>query len=154
MAFLTEQPAYSYRTDPDVPDFDDSSSLAVMDGECALCTFGAKAIDRLDRMETIRICPHQSGLGGALLKHYGLDVLDPESWLFVVDGKAHASFDAMIEVGLRTGGWGRLLVALRIVPRPLRNWLYRRIARNRYTLFGQKDMCAVASPSLRARLMA
>jgi predicted DCC family thiol-disulfide oxidoreductase YuxK len=41
---------------------------------------------------------------------------------------------------------------LRILPRGVREWLYRRIARNRYR-FGRYDMCATPDPGLRRRLM-
>jgi predicted DCC family thiol-disulfide oxidoreductase YuxK len=41
---------------------------------------------------------------------------------------------------------------LRILPRPARAWLYRRIARNRYRL-GRSDMCSLPDPELRRRLM-
>ena len=143
----------SYRDDTRVPEFDDAHPIAVMDGECALCTFGARLIDRFDRAGKIRICPAQSALGTALLIHYGVDPADPESWLLIDDGRVRTSLDAMICAGRLAGGVGYLLQPLRLLPRPVQDWLYRRIARNRYALFGRKDLCAVASPSLRARLI-
>ena len=42
---------------------------------------------------------------------------------------------------------------LRILPRGLRNWLYRRFARNRYRLFGRADMCALPDPAFQRRLL-
>ncbi len=33
--------------------------IAVMDGTCALCAFGAKMVRRLDRTDDIRIAPFQ-----------------------------------------------------------------------------------------------
>jgi predicted DCC family thiol-disulfide oxidoreductase YuxK len=59
----------------------------------------------------------------------------------------------MIRVGERCGGFGRLLSLLRLVPRSLRSRVYAWLARNRYRLFGRGDLCALPSPSLRARLM-
>lgn len=147
------QPPYSYRADPAVPAFDDNGPLAVMDGECALCTMGARLIARFDRAGTIRICRSQSPLGAALLRHYGLDPGDPESWLFIADGQAHTSLDGMIRAGRHVGGAGLLLQPLRLLPRVAQDWLYRRVARNRYRLFGRTDMCAVPDPALRARLI-
>ena len=124
-----------------------------MDGECALCSAGARVIARLDRAAEFRICRSQTGLGRSLLLHYGLSPDDPESWLYIVDGRAHTSLDGMIRVGSRVGGLGRLLQPLRLLPRPLQDWLYRRLARNRYRLFGRTDMCSIHDPALRARLM-
>ncbi len=145
--------AYSYRDDPAVAAFDDSAPVAVMDGECALCTFGARLIDRFDRAGRIRICPAQTPLGGALMTHYGMQPDDPESWLLLDRGHAYTSLDAMIRAARMAGGPGHCLVVLRILPRPVQDWLYRRIARNRYAMFGRTDLCAVAPPSLRARLI-
>ncbi|MDF3856380.1 thiol-disulfide oxidoreductase DCC family protein [Paracoccus sp. P2] len=144
---------YSFRNDPLVPRFDDSVPLAVMDGECAVCSWGARMIHRLDRSGTVRICPVQTPLGKALLRHYGLEAEDPPSWLFIEDGIAHSDCDALVQAGRRLGGLGRLAAPLRILPRGLRNWLYRRFARNRYHLFGRSDMCAIPDPAFQRRLL-
>ena len=145
--------AYSYRSDPAVPDFDDSGPVTVMDGECVLCSVGARLIARYDRKGEFRICRTQSPLGRALLEHYGMNPGDPESWLLIDGGIAHTSLDAMIRAGRRVGGVGLLLQPLRIMPRGVQDWLYRRLARNRYRLFGRTDICSIPDPALRARLM-
>ena len=124
-----------------------------MDAECALCSFGARMIHRLDTSGTIRICPVQSPLGQSLLTQNGITATNPESWLFMADGQVWTDFDAMAEVGLRCGGWGRLLGLLRLIPKPLRDWLYARVARNRYAVFGRGDMCAIPDPAFKARLI-
>ncbi len=153
MAALTPRDAYSYRDDPKVPGFDDSGPITVMDGECALCSFGARMIARFDRKAQFRICPGQTALGTALLAHYGLKPDDPESWLLIMDGRAYGSLDAIIRVGQTVGGVGHVLRVLRILPRGLQDWIYRRIARNRYAMFGRGDMCAVPDEQLRKRLL-
>ncbi|WP_421778868.1 thiol-disulfide oxidoreductase DCC family protein [Hoeflea sp.] len=136
-----------------MPEFDDSGPLTIMDGECAICSVGARLIARFDKAGEFRICRSQTALGEALLGHYGLSAGDPESWLYIVDGQAFTSLDAMIRAGWRVGGVGVLLQPLRLMPRGLQDWLYLRLARNRYRLFGHKDMCAIPDPALRARLM-
>lgn len=150
---MTAARSHSFRDDPLVPGFDDSAPLAVMDAECALCSWGARMIHRMDRSEDVRICPVQTPLGAALLRHYGLDAEDPPSWLFIEDGIAHSDCDALIHAGRRLGGAGRLAAPLRLLPRGLRNWLYRRVARNRYRLFGRSDMCALPDPAFQRRLL-
>ncbi|UFS67395.1 DCC1-like thiol-disulfide oxidoreductase family protein [Paracoccus denitrificans] len=144
---------FSFREDPAVPDFDDLQPVAVMDAECALCSWGARMIHRLDRTGTVRICPVQSPLGAALLRHYGLEREDPSSWLFIDGGVAHVDCDAVLQASRRLGGWTRMAGVLRIFPRPVRNWLYRRFARNRYALFGRADMCALPDPAFQRRLL-
>ncbi len=131
----------------------DAPPIAVMDATCALCSWGAGFIHRIDKSGQIRIAPIQSEIGANLMRQNGLDALDPDSWLFIEDGRVWRDFDALIRVGQRSGGWGRLSLVLRVIPRPIRDWLYARIARNRYALFGRGDMCALPDPDFRARLL-
>jgi len=144
---------YSYRSDPAVPDFDDTAPVTFMDGECALCMVGARILDRLDKTGAIRICPIQTPLGQAVLAHYDLDPDDPDTWLLLQDGVAYSSLDAIIRVGAFAGGLGHLLKILRILPRGVQGWLYRRVARNRYWMFGRRTTCELPTPSLRARVL-
>jgi predicted DCC family thiol-disulfide oxidoreductase YuxK len=152
MTLLNREP-YSYRAETTVPPFDDSGPIVFMDGECALCSRTARLIARLDRQSEFRICPVQTDLGRAILQHYGLDPGNPESWLYLAGGKAYASLEAVIEAGTRMGGMAQLVRVLLILPRPVRDWVYCRIARNRYAVFGRQQMCAIPDPALRRRLL-
>ncbi len=88
MADLPEREAYSSRDDPDVPSTTDTGPIAVMDGDCALCSWGARRIAQLDGCGAFRICPICSPTGSALVEHFGLAPVDPETWLFLEDGRA------------------------------------------------------------------
>ncbi len=145
--------AFSYRQDPQVPVFDDTNPVAVMDADCAICSWGARMIHRLDRPGRVRICPMQSPLGAALLRHYGFQPDNPASWLFLDRGIAHIDFDAVVHAGVQFGGWGYVTAGLRIFPKPLRDWLYQLLARNRYALFGKGDICALPDPAFQRRLL-
>ncbi len=148
-----DQPAQAYRDDPAVPAFDDTAPIAFMDGDCVLCTWGARMIARFDRTGEIRICPVQTNLGTAVMRHYGMEPDDPESWLFLEDGIAWKGMEAIIRIAEQCSGWGRVVSVLRMFPYTLRAWIYRRIARNRFALIGRREQCMIPVPSLRARLM-
>jgi len=144
---------YSWREDIDVPDFDDARTVLVMDGDCALCSGAARFITKLDRTDNIRIATAQSPLGCALFAHFGVEPGDPETWLMLRDGQAFGSIDAMTRLfpGLH---WAlKPLVLLRLLPLGLQDWVYARIARNRYSIFGRTDLCALPDPELRRRLI-
>lgn len=91
--------------------------------------------------------------GAALLRHYGLGPEDPASWLFLDDGLPHVDFEAVLHAGWRFDGRGRLTAVLRVFPKLLRDCLYRRLARNRYAIFGRADMCALPDPAFQKRLL-
>jgi predicted DCC family thiol-disulfide oxidoreductase YuxK len=40
-----------------------------------------------------------------------------------------------------------------VVPRPVRDWLYDRVAANRYRWFGKAEYCALLTDEQRARLV-
>ena len=87
-----------------------------------------------------------------LVRHYGLEPEDPETWLYLEEGCAWSGMEAIIRIGARLGGPGQLLGIMRLFPRPAREWLYRRIAHNRYW-FGRADMCTLPDLELHARLL-
>lgn len=144
---------HSWRLDPNVPDFDDARIVVVMDGECALCSSAARTIARFDKKDNVRICTAQSPLGQALFVHFGLQPGDPETWLMLKDGEAHGSLDAMITLFPLLHWVFAPLRVLKLLPPSLQDWLYARIARNRYKFFGRSDLCAVPDPALRQRLI-
>lgn len=151
--FKSTNKPYSYRDDPSVPAFEDAGPVVFMDGECVICSRSARVIARLDRANEFRICATQSALGRAVMTHYGLDPDDPDSWLYLVDGKPYTSMDAVIRVGTRLGGWGRAAQILRILPVSIQDWLYSRLARSRYRLFGRSEVCLIDDKTLHSRLL-
>jgi predicted DCC family thiol-disulfide oxidoreductase YuxK len=153
LAGTDEVRPYSYRDDPAVPEFDDRQPIALMDGSCALCCLGARIIDRVDHSGEVRICPLQTPLGSALMRHYGLRVEDPDSWLLLENGIVLGELDAVMRLGRRSGGWGHLLRLPGVLPSRFRDALYRWVARNRYRWFGRADLCALPGARLRARLI-
>jgi predicted DCC family thiol-disulfide oxidoreductase YuxK len=150
---LTSYQKYSFLNDPTVPEFEHNFHLLVMDGNCTLCSRGARIISAMDRKAQFRIAPVHTPLGTALLTHYGFDPNDPDSWLYIANGQAYSSLDAIIRVAQTCSLWGNILMPLRCLPTSWQNWLYQRMAKNRYRLFGRTDMCAIPSKSLQDRLL-
>lgn len=127
--------------------------LIVFDGMCVLCSGFARTVVRLDPSGRFRFATAQSPLGEALFRHFGLPTDVYETNLVLIDGVGYTRLDSLIAT-MRALGWPwRAAVALKLLPPPLREWLYERIARNRYALFGRRDSCDIPSPKLRSRLI-
>ena len=138
---------------PEPPSLDASHPLIVFDGVCVLCSGFARMVVRLDRKDSFRFATAQSPLGEALFRRHGLRTDSYETNLVIIDGVAFTRLESLVAV-MSALGWpwpaARLLLLL---PRPLRNWLYERVAKNRYALFGRKDSCEIPSAALRSRLI-
>lgn len=142
---------YSYRSDPEVPPFDDGRPLFVFDQICVLCSGGASFIMRHDRTGKIAFTPAQGEIGQALYRHYGLSM--DATYLFLSRGGATTESDGYFALARELGGWWRLAGVLRLVPPALRDAVYRLIARNRYRWFGRANACALLTEEQRARLL-
>ena len=132
---------FSYRRDPAVPAFPDDKPLVVFDGDCVLCSRFATFILERDPDAMFRMTTAQSPLGQALFQHYGLDRRDFETNLVLDGGRPYVKLDSVVIVGRRLAGPWRAAAMLRLLPRALSDWIYDRIARNRYALFGRHDRC-------------
>ena len=125
----------------------------MVDGVCVLCSGRARFVVKRDAAFAFRLTAAQSPLGQALFRHYGLDTEAFETNLVLVDGRAYAKLDTVVEVGRRLGGIWKLASALRVLPPPLADWLYDRIATNRYRLFGRTDSCMIPPTEWRDRFI-
>lgn len=152
-ARLATLPAYSYRADPAVPPFADDKPVIVFDGVCVLCSSFARFVARHDRARVFRFTAAQSRLGQALFRHYGLDPVDFETNLLLAEGRAYGKLQAFAGIMRRLGGPWRLLALAGKVPPRLGDWLYDRIARNRYRLFGRTETCMMPDASWRDRVI-
>ncbi len=123
------------------------SAIVVFDGVCALCNGWVDFLIARDRRERYRFAAMQTPAGRRLLAAHGLDPDDPVSFLLLDEAGAHTDTDAIMRVLAGLGGAWRLAAAGRIVPRALRNRLYRYFARHRYRWFGRHDACRVPSPA-------
>ncbi|MEM9099074.1 MAG: DUF393 domain-containing protein [Pseudomonadota bacterium] len=151
---LTHHAPFAYRDDPAVPEFPDRAPVFFIDGDCTLCSHWARIVARRDRTGTARLCPVQSQTGRAVLIHFGLDPDDPESWIYLADGTASTGMEGIARACRFLGGWLRPIGWLVMLPpEGLRNWLYLRIARNRYRVLGRTDLCALSDPAITARLI-
>jgi predicted DCC family thiol-disulfide oxidoreductase YuxK len=145
--------AFSYRSDPAVPSFPDDRPILIFDGNCVLCSTFVQFILRTDKRRRFRLLSAQSLLGTALYRHLGLASVDYETNILLEDGHAWLKSEGSIRVFERLGFPWSLMSIGRLLPRPLRDWLYERIARNRLRWFGVRETCYLPDPSQADRFL-
>ncbi|WP_246691257.1 MULTISPECIES: DCC1-like thiol-disulfide oxidoreductase family protein [unclassified Mesorhizobium] len=132
---------------------DASQPLIVFDGVCVLCSGFVRTVVRLDRKSRFRFATAQSPFGEALFHKHGLRTDSYETNLVLINGAPFIRLDSFVTVMAELGWPWRAAKALLLLPRPLRDWLYERIAKNRYAIFGRKDSCEIPSAAMRARMI-
>ncbi len=126
--------------------------VIVFDGICVLCNGWVRFLLKHDRKGRYRFAAMQSQAGRALLAGHGLDPDDPASFLLVEGAQAWTDSDAIRRVLTGLGGVWRLAAVIAVVPRFVRDPLYRWVARNRYRWFGMTE-CRVPTDEERARFL-
>ena len=123
------------------------------DGVCKFCNGAVQAVLKHDSRGVVRFAPLQSESGRRLFADHP-ELAGIDSVIFVEeDGRVSARSEAALRVALRVGGWWRILLVGRLLPRAFRDWLYDAFAKRRYRLFGKHDACMIPSPEARSRFV-
>jgi predicted DCC family thiol-disulfide oxidoreductase YuxK len=131
--------------------------VLLYDGVCAVCNWAVQLILRYDPHGPLRFAALDSDFARAIVARHP-DVADIDSVMFV-DGPgepdervAVRSAAALRVVGYLGGPW-RLLTVARVIPGPIRDWLYEGFAAVRYRVFGKYDACPLPPLEVRSRFI-
>jgi predicted DCC family thiol-disulfide oxidoreductase YuxK len=128
------------------------AALVLFDGPCNLCNASVLFIIDRDPRARFRFASLQSPAGRAALREHGMADGVPESVVLIDEGGAWRESDAAVRIAAGLAGPWRLVSAMRVVPRPVRDLVYRFVAKRRYRWFGV-DACRLPSPELAERLV-
>ncbi len=135
--------------DRPVPD----GRIVLFDAECVLCSANAKFILQHDRKKVYYLASMQGSVGAQLFRHHGFDPADPTTILVIDGATVRKDSDAVLSIYEGLGMPWRIASIFRLVPRIMRDPIYRLIARNRYRIFGKRDTCWVPPHDLRSRVL-
>jgi predicted DCC family thiol-disulfide oxidoreductase YuxK len=129
----------------------DAAPIWLYDGVCVLCSGGVRYTLRHERDHDIRFVTIQSREGRELAQAHGIDPDEPDSFLFIESGRALAKSDGVLALVRHLNGPARLLLLGQPLPKRWRDFIYDRVARNRYRLFGRKASCEMPDAAVRDR---
>lgn len=132
--------------------------LVLFDGVCNLCNGVVSFLVERDPHAILRFASLQSEAARAALRGVAgpLAADDggrPASIVLVEGGRVYRESTAALRTTRHLrGAWPGLAILL-VVPRPIRDGVYRWVAQNRYRWFGRTDTCRVPTPEIRARFV-
>ncbi len=127
--------------------------ILVFDAQCLLCNGWVQFLLRHDRQGKFKFAAIQGAAGQQLLSQEGLKVHGLQT-LLLVDGQRTWQHTAAIFRVLHALGWPwRLAWLAWLVPSVIRDPLYRLVARNRYRVFGRREVCILPPPAHAARFL-
>jgi predicted DCC family thiol-disulfide oxidoreductase YuxK len=127
--------------------------VILFDGVCNLCNGFVQFVLKRDKKKQFQFASLQSKYGTELSTHFNLPLAKPETIVLYDGDKIFTESDAVLKiVGSLNGIW-KTTIALYIIPRFIRNWFYRLVARNRYKIFGKREQCMVPDENVKGRFV-
>ena len=133
--------------------------ILLYDGVCGLCNRLVQFILHRDPTAIFRFASLQSRLATGILQRHNVNPTDLDTVYVVINhGEATETLLSRSEAILfilqqLSNPYRSAAAILRLIPSPLRNWTYNRIARNRYQLCGRYDACPLPTAATRTRFL-
>jgi predicted DCC family thiol-disulfide oxidoreductase YuxK len=124
----------------------EQNPIILFDGVCNLCNGTVDFLLKRDRKKQFRFASIQSEAAQLLFRKYQIPA-ETDSVILIKSNKVYIESDAAIEIaGMLDFPW-KMGVIFRIVPKKMRDNIYRWIAKNRYKWFGKRDICRIPDPT-------
>ncbi len=128
-------------------------AIVVFDAECILCSANAQFLLKHDHGRRFLLAPMQGDYGSALYRKYDIDPTNPETLIVVRGDKLLRNSDAVLAIYTGLGWPWKMAAIAKVLPKFLRDPVYRLIARNRYRLFGKRNTCWLPAPEFQDRML-
>ncbi len=125
--------------------------ILLTDAVCNLCNRSVRFILKHERAPTLRFASLQSAAAASLLQD--CDIAELSTLVLIDDAGVHTRSSAALRTLAHLRAPWRWLRVLAIIPRPIRDWLYIRVANTRYRIFGKSDSCPIPDPAHQSRFL-
>jgi len=117
--------------------------VILFDGVCNFCSFWVNFVIKRDKNDIFRFAALQSETGMQYLKLFGINITDPDTFVLIEGKEYFIKSTAALKVAWELKSWLKISYPLIFLPISFRDFLYDLIAKNRYKIFGKKDVCRI-----------
>ena len=119
-----------------------NNPIILFDGVCNLCNGAVDFILKRDKHKQFRFVSLQSETGLYIIKKFKI-APETDSVILIQNKKVFIESDAAIKIAQQLTPFWKLLLVFKIIPKKVRDKLYRWVAKNRYNWFGKKQSCRI-----------
>jgi len=127
--------------------------LLFFDGICNLCNNSVATIIKKDRHQKIKFASIQSDAAKEILLQFDNYNSDIDSIILLNKNQLYYKSSAILRVCIILGGVYFFLIIFWLIPKPIRDWMYDLVAKNRYRWFGKRKSCMLPSVKLENRFL-
>jgi predicted DCC family thiol-disulfide oxidoreductase YuxK len=128
-------------------------SIILFDGVCNFCNRTINIILKYDKQAFFQFAASQSNAAMGIMQELGLEENAIASVILIDQEKVYTKTDAVIQIANRLSGWPKLFRVLKFIPKPIRDFAYDLIAKNRYAIFGKMASCRIPDTSIQHRFL-
>ena len=119
-------------------------SIIIFDGECNLCNGVVGWLLRNTNMDIFDFVPFQSTCGQEILCSNGFQTETLETVVLLDEKGVHTLSDGFLKIIAKIPEWRSLAVVFGLVPKFIRDGVYKLAAKNRVRWFGKSQFCTVS----------
>lgn len=127
--------------------------IVFYDGTCGFCQASVQLVLRYNRSQNLHFAALQSGLAQVLVTQEQLPDPLPDSILFYERGRLYTESDAALRIARHMNFPWSWLYYFKFIPLSFRNFVYRIVAKNRYSIAGRTEACMLPTLEQRARFI-
>ena len=126
--------------------------IILFDGPCNLCQAFVEFVIIRDKKNIFQFASLQSATAQSLLESFGIASKEINSVVLIQADKHFVKSAAVLRIFRNLGGVWSLLYVFKIIPRPVRDFVYDMVARSRNRIFRRKE-CLIVTPELKCRFL-
>lgn len=127
--------------------------LVIYDGHCVICNGSVRSIASNDVTDSIKFTHTETALSKRLSNKFPSYVDPSASVVFIDQGSVYTMSDAVIKIAKYLRFPYNLLRFYKILPKGIRDKIYRFVANNRYRFFKRREQCILPGPKLRSKIL-
>ncbi len=127
--------------------------IVLFDGVCNLCIGSVKFIIKNDSNDKFRLAAIQSPEGQKIIKKFSIDIEKIDSIVLIKKNKIKYRSSAVLFVLRNLNTVWKFLFVFYLVPYPIRDFFYRIVARNRYSIFGKQESCLIPNEKYKSKFL-
>lgn len=131
----------------------EQGAIVLFDGVCHLCQSAVKFMIKRDLKGHFHYASLQSAVGRRLIEENGVNAEHLDTIVLFDKNNYYIRSTAALHIAKGLSFPWPLLYGFVLIPRFIRDAIYRVIAANRYRLFGRDETCLVPTKELRRRFL-
>ncbi|MFI5237005.1 MAG: thiol-disulfide oxidoreductase DCC family protein [Ignavibacteriales bacterium] len=127
--------------------------IILFDGVCNFCNYWVNFILDRDKKDLYGFSALQSEYGQKILEKIGMSSTDFQTFILVKDEKFYTKSSAALMIVKNLSGPIKIIYPFIFLPKFLRDFFYDLIAKNRYRMFGKRNVCRIPTEEEKAKFI-